>query len=37
MILVKGVYAIKHTFWQRVFTSYEEQMSCLIILVLFEI
>ena len=35
MILVKGVRAVKHTFWQRLTASHEEQMSPLIILVLF--
>ena len=33
VILVTGVYAIKHTFWQRVAASLEEQL--LMILVLF--
>ena len=42
MILVKGVRAVKHTFWQRlaasqekVAASHEEQASPLMILVLF--
>ena len=35
MIFVKGVYAVKHTFWQKVAARLEEQMSPLMILVLF--
>ena len=35
MILVKGEHAVKHTFWQRLAASHEEQMSPLMILVLF--
>ena len=36
VILVKGgSMAIKHTFWQKVAASYQEQMSLLMILVLF--
>ena len=34
MILVKGVHAVKHTFWQRLVASHEEQMPPLIILAL---
>ena len=33
--LAKGVHAIKHSFWQKVAASREEQMSPLMILVLF--
>ena len=35
MILVKGYTCHQATFWQRVATTHEEQMSLLIILVLF--
>ena len=35
MILVKGVHAVKHTFLARLAASHKEQMSLLIILVLF--
>ena len=36
MILVKGVvHAVKHTFWQRLAASHVEQMSPLMISVLF--
>ena len=34
-ILVKGVRVVKHTFWQRLAPSPKEQMSLLMILVLF--
>ena len=37
MILVKGVRAVKHTFWQRLAASHEEEISQLMILVLFQI
>ena len=35
VVLVKGVHEIRHTFWQKVAASHEEQMSSLMILVLF--
>ena len=35
MILVKRTRAIKHAFWQKVAASHEEQLSLLVILVLF--
>ena len=35
MILVKGTRAIKHTFWQKVAASHMEQLSPLMIFVLF--
>ena len=37
MILVKGAWAVRHLFWQKVAASHEEQMSLLMILVLFQI
>ena len=36
MILVKGILAVKYTFWQRLAASHKEQMSLLMILVLFQ-
>ena len=35
VILVKGVRGVKHTLWQKVAARHEEQMSPLMILVLF--
>ena len=35
MILVKGVHAVKHTFWEKVAASHEEWMSLMMILMLF--
>ena len=35
VILVKGVHVVQHTFWQKVAASCKEQMSPLMILVLF--
>ena len=35
LILVRGVRAVKYTFWQKVVASHEEQISPLIILILF--
>ena len=37
MISVRGVPAVEHTFWQRLAASHEEQMSPLVISVLFSI
>ena len=36
MTLVKGVLAVKYTFWQRLAANHKEQMSLLMILVLFQ-
>ena len=35
MILLRAVCAVKHIFWQKVVASLEEQMSSLMILLLF--
>ena len=35
MILVKGVRGVKHPFWQRLVARHEEQMSTLVVVVLF--